>query len=123
EDAGRLRDGLHVAIATDVPAAFTEPVPHAMHDLAGRYARTHAPFTTQDVVERLGADPGAVGAALEALAADGQIVHGAFRPGGVEREWCDVDVLRRIRRRSLAALRREVEPVDAATFGRFLPAW
>ena len=62
-------------------------------------------------------------AALEALAADGRIVHGEFRPGGVEREWCDVDVLRRIRRRSLAALRREVEPVDAATFGRFLPAW
>jgi ATP-dependent Lhr-like helicase len=123
EDAGRLRDGLQVAIPAEVPAAFTEPVPHAVHELAARYARTHAPFTARDVVRRLGADAGAVRAALEALTADGRIAHGEFRPGGVEREWCDVDVLRRIRRRSLAALRREVEPVDAPTFGRFLPAW
>ncbi|HEX9225049.1 MAG TPA: crosslink repair DNA glycosylase YcaQ family protein, partial [Arthrobacter sp.] len=38
-------------------------------------------------------------------------------------EWCDAEVLRKLRRRSLAALRAEVEPVDAAAYGRFLPAW
>ena len=123
EDAGRLRDGLGVAIADGVPDAFLEPVADALRELVARFARTHGPFTTAEVATRFGADLGATRAALEALAADGVIAHGAFRPRGAEREWCDLEVLRRIRRRSLAALRREVEPVDAATFGRFLPAW
>jgi len=123
EDAGRLRDGLGTALPDGVPDAFLEPVTYALRELVSRFARTHGPFTTADATSRFGADLGAIRAALEALAADGTIAHGAFRPGGVEREWCDLEVLRRIRRRSLAALRREVEPVDAATFGRFLPAW
>jgi ATP-dependent Lhr-like helicase len=123
EDAGRLRDGLGTALPDGVPDAFLEPVAYALRELVSRFARTHGPFTTADATSRFGADLGAMRAALEALAADGTIAHGAFRPGGVEREWCDLEVLRRIRRRSLAALRREVEPVDAATFGRFLPAW
>jgi len=123
EDAGRLRDGLGLALPDGIPEAFLGRVDHALRELVARFARTHGPFTTTDAAARLGADPGATRAALEALAADGAIVHGAFRPGGAEREWCDADVLRRIRRRSLAALRREVEPVDAAAFARFLPAW
>ena len=51
------------------------------------------------------------------------LVRGELRPGGTEREWCDPDVLRRLRRASLAALRREVEPAEQAALGRFLPAW
>ena len=88
-----------------------------------RYARTHGPSPPETPSGGSARMRARVRAALEALAADGRVVHGEFRPGGVEREWCDVDVLRRMRRRSLAALRREVEPVDAAAFGRFLPAW
>ena len=91
--------------------------------LVARYARTHAPFLASQAAARLGAGADRVRAALDALEAAGRVAHGEFRPGGVEREWCDVDVLRRLRRRSLAALRKEVEPVDAATLGRFLPEW
>ena len=123
EDAGRLRDGLGVAIPQGIPDAFTEPQPQALADLIARFARTHAPFTTADIAVRLGVEGDRARSQLEALSATGRIVHGEFRPGGFEREWCDPDVLRRIRRRSLAALRREVEPVDAAAFARFVPAW
>ncbi|MFL5790891.1 MAG: DEAD/DEAH box helicase [Actinomycetota bacterium] len=123
EDAGRLRDGLGVPLPDGVPEAFLPRVEHPLRELLARFARTHGPFTTAEVAARVGADLGATRAALEALVADGAVAHGAFRPGGAEREWCDLDVMRRIRRRSLAALRREVEPVDPETFGRFLPAW
>ena len=88
-----------------------------------RYARTHGPFVAADVAARLGTSAHRIRETLETLEAEGVLTHGEFRPSGVEREWCDVEVLRRIRQRSLAALRREVEPVDAAALGRFLPAW
>jgi ATP-dependent Lhr-like helicase len=123
EDAGRLRDGLGVALPDGIPPAFTEGQPDALADLTSRFARTHAPFVTADVSRRLGVEVDHARSQLEALAAAGRVVHGEFRPGGFEREWCDPDVLRRIRRRSLAVLRKEVEPVDAAAFGRFVPAW
>ncbi len=123
EDAGRLRDAVGVELPEGVPDAFVEPQVAALADLIARFARTHAPFTTADVAARLGVEDERARSQLEALAADGRVVHGEFRPGGFEREWCDPDVLRRIRRRSLAALRREVEPVDAAAFARFVPVW
>ena len=123
EDAGRLRDALGTTLPRDVPAAFTEAADRPLEDLVARYARTHAPFVAADVARRLGITTERVRGALEALVAADRVVHGEFRPGGLEREWCDADVLRRIRRRSLAALRKEVEPVDAAAFARFLPAW
>jgi ATP-dependent Lhr-like helicase len=123
EDAARLRDALGVAIPPGLPTAFTDPVPRPLEDLAGRYARTHGPFTTADVAARLGTTAERVGGALRALAGEGRVVEGEFRPGGTGREWCDVEVLRRLRRRSLAALRKEIEPVAAPTLARFLPAW
>src|SRR4051812_6268356 len=126
EDAGRLRDALGVTIPLGVPAAFTEPTDPAerpLDVLVARYARTHGPFEGHDVASRLGAGVDRVRASLETLEAAERVLHGEFRPGGRDREWCDPDVLRRIRRRSLARLRREIEPVDRAAFARFLPAW
>ncbi len=95
----------------------------SLSDRVMRYARTHGPFLTTDVASRLGASHSEVADALGVLERDGRVVRGEFRPGGAQREWCDVDVLRALRRRSLARLRKEVEPVDSATLGRFLPAW
>jgi len=123
EDAARLRDGLGVALPQGLPAVFTEPTERPLADLVARYARTHGPFVADEVAARYGTGVDAVRLTLDQLETEGRIVRGAFRPGGAEREWCDVEALRRIRARSLAALRREVEPVDAAAFGRFLPAW
>ena len=123
EDAAKYRDALGCAIPVGLPAAFTDPVPRPLEELAGRYARTHGPFLAGDVSRRLVVAHERVEGALAALADDDRIVRGEFRPDGTEREWCDVDVLRRLRRRSLAALRREVEPVEQDALGRFLPAW
>ena len=123
EDAGRLRDGLGISLPKGVPAAFAETAAAPLEGLVWRYARTHGPFHAAEAAERLGAPLGRVAEALDALEADGRVVRGEFRPGGMEREWCEVDVLRSLRRRSLAALRREVEPVPAAAVARFLPAW
>jgi ATP-dependent Lhr-like helicase len=123
EDAGRVRDALGVAVPVGVPEAFTEPVKDPLGDLVSRYARTHGPFHPQDVASRLGLGVAVVHAALARLAVAGRLVQGEFRPEGVGTEWCDAEVLRAIRRRSLAALRREVEPVPPAALARFIPTW
>jgi ATP-dependent Lhr-like helicase len=123
EDAGRLRDGLGVALPKGVPAVFAETAAEPLEGLVWRYARTHGPFHAAEVARRLGAPPERVSAALAALEAEGRVVLGEFRPGGSEREWCEVEVLRALRRRSLAALRKEVEPVTAPALARFLPEW
>ena len=123
EDAGRLRDALGVAVPVGLPQVCTESVPTPLLDLVARYARTHGPFLAAQAAGRYGVSPEAVRAALEALITEGRVVRGEFRPDGVEREWCDDEVLRQLRRRSLAALRREVEPVDGTTLARFLPRW
>jgi len=123
EDAARLRDALGVALPLGLAAAFTEPVEAPLVDLVSRYARTHGPFVVRDVVARLGVPAERVAAALQLLEADGRVVTGEFRPGGVDREHCDVGVLRQLRRRSLAKLRHEIEPVDGATYARFLQQW
>jgi ATP-dependent Lhr-like helicase len=119
-DAGLYRDALGAAPPGGLPAAFLEDVPDALLRLARRYAATHGPFTTADLRARYGVD---FGAALTQLERDGALVRGELRPGGNEREWCDPEVLRRIRRASLAVLRKEVEPVDQRALARFLPAW
>jgi ATP-dependent Lhr-like helicase len=123
EDAGRVRDALGAALPVGVPEAFTEPVRDPLGDLISRYARTHGPFVATDVAERLGLGVAVVSSALARLGAAGRVVQGEFRPGGVATEWCDAEVLRAIRRRSLAALRKEVEPVPKQALARFIPAW
>ncbi|WP_425545981.1 ATP-dependent helicase [Arthrobacter russicus] len=128
EDAARLRDALGVPLPMGIPLAFIEPVADPLGDLVSRYARSHGPFLASEAAAALGLGVAVLSAALERLASDGKVVQGEFRPvaspgeaGGLE--WCDAQVLRRIRQRSLAALRAEVEPVDRAAFGRFLPSW
>jgi ATP-dependent helicase Lhr and Lhr-like helicase len=123
EDAGRLRDALGVAIPLGLPGVFTEPVDAPLRSLVERFARTHGPFPTHRIAERFALSPEVVRAVLGELVRDGVVVEGEFSPNGTEREWCDAEVLRRLRRRSLAALREEVEPVDAAALARFLPRW
>ncbi|MFJ2756749.1 DNA glycosylase AlkZ-like family protein [Nocardioides sp. NPDC087217] len=123
EDVARLRDGLGVAVPPGVPSAFTEPIEDPVGDLVSRYARSHGPFTAADVASRLGLGEAVVRHALARLSARGRVLDGEFRPGGSGLEWCDADVLRMLRRRSLARLRKEVEPVEPAALGRFLPAW
>ncbi|MCD0484696.1 ATP-dependent helicase [Streptacidiphilus sp. ASG 303] len=123
EDAGRLRDALGTPLPVGVPEAFTEPVKDPLGDLMARHARTHGPFTAADAAARFGLGTAVAAGALHRLAAVGRVVQGEFRPGGSGSEWCDSEVLRRLRRRSLAALRQEVEPVPPRALAAFLPRW
>lgn len=123
EDAARYRDGLGAPLPPGIPAALLEPVEDPLGDLVSRFARTHAPFVVAEVARRFGiAEPLAHGI-LMTLVTRGRVMEGEFRPGGTHREFVDVNVLRQLRRRSLARLRREVEAVDPAAFGRFVVAW
>ncbi len=123
EDAARYRDAFGCSLPLGLPMAFTEPVARPLEEIVGRYARTHGPFLTAEVATRFGAPPERIAGALAALEGEERLVVGEFRPEGVSREFCDVDVLRQLRRRSLAALRKEVEPVEQEAFARFLTAW
>ncbi len=131
EDIGRLRDGIGIPVPLGVPAAFTEEVADPLGELLGRYARTHTPFTTAEAAGRFGLGLRVTADILGRLAGDGRLVRGDFvavteapgSPVAGGEQWCDADVLRILRRRSLAALRAQVEPVSTAAYGRFLPAW
>ncbi len=123
EDAARFRDALGVVPPRGLPKALLEPVADAMGDLVSRYARTHGPFLTDALAGRLGLGVSPVRDALERLAALDRVMEGEFLPGGKTREWCDAEVLRTIKRRSLAKLRREIEPVEQPALGRFLLEW
>ncbi|MGV8965401.1 MAG: ATP-dependent helicase [Cellulomonas sp.] len=126
EDAGRLRDALGVALPVGVPEAFTEILPDPLGDLVRRHARTHGPFPAAQVAERFGIGIAVATEVLARLEAAGVLASGRLRPdvlGGTGSEFCEVEVLRRLRRRSLAALRAEVEPVDGRALGVFLPRW
>ena len=123
EDAGRYRDALGVPLPPGLPAAFQADVPDAALDLLRRYARTHGPFTTAEVAKRFGLAMETAEAVLNRLVGTGRIVEGGFLPGGTHREWCDHEVLRTIRRKSLARLRKEVEPVEQATLARLFTRW
>jgi ATP-dependent Lhr-like helicase len=119
-DAGLYRDALGAAPPGGLPTAFLEDVPDALARLLKRWAATHGPFTTGEVKTRYGIDAGAT---LRELERAGGLVQGELRPGGSTREWCDPEVLRRLRRASLAVLRKEIEPAEQRELARFLPAW
>jgi len=123
EDAGRLRDALGVALPTGIPVAFTELLPDPLGDLVARSARTHGPFTAIDVAHRYGLGIAVIAGVLHRLAADGRVVEGEFLPSLVGPQWCDAGVLRMLKRRCLARLRQEVEPVPMQVFAAFLPVW
>lgn len=123
EDIGLLRDGVGVAVPVGVPAAFTESVDDPLGELLGRYARTHGPFTTHDAAARFGLGLRVTADVLGRMAIDGRLIRGEFTDSADGDQWCDADVLKILRRRSLAALRAQVEPVSTAAYGRFLPSW
>ncbi|WP_437971931.1 DEAD/DEAH box helicase [Sorangium sp. So ce260] len=123
EDAGRLRDALGVVPPPGLPIAFLEPAADPLGELVARYARTHGPFRADDVARRFGLGPAPVLAALARLADRGRVIEGEFLPGGRGREFCDAEVLRSLKRRSLARLRAEVEPVPPEAYARFLADW
>jgi ATP-dependent Lhr-like helicase len=120
DDAGLYRDAFGASPPGGLPAAFIADVPDALTKVVARYARTHGPFTTAELRERYGLD---VAAVLREQEHSGELVQGELRPGGSEREWCHVEVLRRLRRASLAALRKEIEPVDTRALSAFMPSW
>ncbi len=127
EDAGRLRDALGVALPTGIPVAFLEPLADPLGDLVARFARTHGPFTTDAVSLRFGIGSAVARHTLQRLENAGRLTSGYFLPeaagSGSEIEWCDTEVLRRLRMRSLAAIRGSVEPVSPEAYARFLPEW
>ena len=123
EDVARYRDALGISAPPGTPVAFLVPVDDALSGLLLRWARTHGPFLSAAPAARWVIPALSVERALERLLGEGRILRGEFRPGGWEREWCDPEVLRALRRRSLARLRREIEPVEQAAYARFLPAW
>ncbi len=123
EDAGRYRDAVGVPLPPGLPTAFQAVVADALLDVVRRYGRTHGPFTTGEVAKRFGIANESAEAVLNRLVGLGRVVEGGFRPGGTHREWCDHEVLRTIRRKSLARLRKEVEPVEQATLARLFTRW
>ncbi|MDP9361561.1 MAG: winged helix DNA-binding domain-containing protein, partial [Acidobacteriota bacterium] len=123
EDASRYRDALGAPLPAGLADRYLQPVADPAGDLVLRYARTHGPFTPHDVARRYALGVAVVTAALQRFVERGRLVEGEFRPGGTQREWCDGDVLRAIRRRSLAKLRKEVEPVETKAYVRLIGAW
>ncbi|MEA2441774.1 MAG: ATP-dependent helicase Lhr and Lhr-like helicase [Thermoleophilaceae bacterium] len=120
EDAGLYRDAFGAVPPGGLPETFLAPVEEPLARIVRRYARTHGPFTTAEISRRYAVDLGPV---LRELERAGDLVRGELRPGGVEREWCDPEVLRRLRRASLASLRKEVEPAEQRALARLLPSW
>ncbi|HEX2155341.1 MAG TPA: DEAD/DEAH box helicase [Acidimicrobiia bacterium] len=123
EDAARLRDALGVQPPPGVPHVFLEPVEDPLGDVVGRFARTHSPFHLEEAARGLQLAPSVVEGVLHRLESAGRVARGAFSPGRAGSEWVDSEVLRRIKRRSLSELRGEIEPVEEAALGRFLPVW
>jgi len=123
EDAGRYREALGASLPVGLPDVFLDSGAEPLESLLRRYARTHVPFVTADPAKRWSLPPPAVEVALTRLAAKGDVLAGEFRRAAEGREYCHPEILRMLRRRSLAALRREVESVPPDALARFLPAW
>ena len=123
EDASRYRDALGVPLPQALPERYLESVADPVGDLVLRYARTHGPFTPNEIAKRYGLGVAVIAQALERFVERGRLIEGEFRPAGTQREWCEADVLRSIRQRSLAKLRKEVEPVEPRALARLMCAW
>jgi ATP-dependent Lhr-like helicase len=123
EDAGRYRDGLGVGLPANTPAAFAATVPDALPGLVARFARTHGPFAIDDVAARFGISGASAAAIVRAQAASEQLAQGPFRVERPTACWCDAEVLRTLRRRTLAHLRNQVAPVGSEGLARFLSRW
>ena len=123
EDVARYRDALGIDLPSGIPESLLEPVRDPLGDLALRYARTHAPFPAAEFGSRYGLTAEAAEAILVRLTSENRLLDGEFRPGGTRREWTVPAVLRMVRRKSLAKLRHEVEPVEQAVLGRFAVTW
>lgn len=123
EDTARYRDALGIMPPQGLPEAFLESPAEPLADLVSRYARTHAPFKSADIAARYGIGIAPIESTLRQLAASNRVLEGEFLPGGCGREWCDEDVLRRLKRRSLAQLRKEIEPVEPSALCRFMIHW
>jgi ATP-dependent helicase Lhr and Lhr-like helicase len=123
EDSSRYRDALGVPLPQGIAERYLQPVADPIGDLVLRFARTHGPFTPADVAGRYGVGVAVVAEALARFVERGRIVEGEFRPAGTQREWCDAEVLRLVRRRSLAKLRKEAEPVDQPVLARLFTNW
>jgi ATP-dependent Lhr-like helicase len=123
EDASRYRDALGIPLPPGLPERLLQPVADPVADLVLRYARTHGPFTPNELAARYGFGVAIVASALEKFVERGRLIEGEFRPGGTQREWCDNDVLRAIRRKSLAKLRQEIEPVEQPALARVIASW
>ncbi|MCB9669280.1 MAG: DEAD/DEAH box helicase [Alphaproteobacteria bacterium] len=123
EDAGRYRDALGLPVPPGLPAVCLESPDDPLGSLVARWARTHGPFTAPPLAARYGLPLGAILSVLMAMEGREQILRGGLSPGGTGEEWCDPDVMRRLRRRSLAMLRKEVAPVEPEVYARFLAGW
>ncbi|HEX8171271.1 MAG TPA: DEAD/DEAH box helicase [Thermoanaerobaculia bacterium] len=123
EDASRYRDALGTPMPPGIAERYLQPVADPVGDLVLRYARTHGPFTPHDVARRYGLGVAVIAHALDRFVERGRILEGEFRPGGTQREWCESEVLRTVRRRSLAKLRKEAEPVDPPVLARLFASW
>ena len=123
EDAARYRDALGIPLPPGLADAWLQPTREPLLELVRRYARTRGPFTTADAAARFGLSAAAVEPALKHLHGQGKLLEGEFRPNGSHREWVDPEVLRTVRRRTLARLRKEVEPVEQSVFARLVTRW
>ncbi len=123
EEAARYRDALGTRLPAGLPAALLESAPEPLVGLVARYARTHGPFYADDIANRFGLGIDPVLTTLRILRERGRLVEGEMLPGGSGIEWCDVEVLRILKRKSLAKWFAEVEPVQPETYTRFLLQW
>ncbi len=123
EDAARYRDALGIRLPPGLPQAMLGPVREPVLEIIRRFARTHGPFTVDQIASRFGFTVQQVERALHALVTSGRVLEGGFRPGGVYREWLDAEVLRQIRQKALARLRREIEPIEHPVLARMGTHW
>tara|TARA_Y100001934_G_scaffold279502_3_gene383509 strand:+ start:3884 stop:8452 length:4569 start_codon:yes stop_codon:yes gene_type:complete len=123
QDLGLYRDALGVVPPAGLSEGLLAPVENALSVLTLRYARTRGPFTLREIAARFDLRGAQLEAPLALAVTSGQLVHGEISPRAGAPEWCDVDILRRLKRATLAKLRAQVAPVDASNLARFLPSW